>query len=247
MDQLAPFQQELITQSMAELKRQGATNAAMDAAVTPDQQAALAKQQYDRALKMGPLQDQLIQAQMDAMQGKISPEQEAAIQKQIEAGNSDIDTATQRGIGLISDELANSRGLRLTDTPILREATLLSRSGVDQKANLSRNIRSSALLGLPAQTAAIANNTNSIAEQARAFQADLQQRAYQNRLALSGQTSSSGIGLAGIGSSAGIGTLSALTSVRGKSTSGTEFDPAGLISAYGNLAKGIRPSAPGLG
>jgi len=199
----------------------------MDAAVTPEQRAAAAKSEFERSQRMGPMQDELMQMQLESLRrgGAASPEQieliKNATDASIAAGSADIDTSTQRGIGLISDELANSRGLRMTDTPILREATLLSRAGMDQKSSLINNLRAgeaTARLNLPLAIQQVQSGINlnqqGVAANAQQFAADLKQRAYQNRLALSGQTASGGIGLASVGSGAGVGTLGASLGAR---------------------------------
>ena len=246
IDQLAPFQKEMIELSLADLRRQGASSAAMDSAISPEDQAAFAKEEFERARKLGPIQDQILQMQLDAMQGKVSPEQQAAMEAAISAGSADIDAATQEGIGLISDELANSRGLRLTDTPILREATLLAESGLKQKSSLAKNIRATGMLQFPQISSGIGLGQQNLAEQTRAFQAELRQRAFQNRLALTGQTGSSGIGLATVGGGAGPSALSSLSGVRARTgtSSGTGFNPAQLLSSWGQFAGG---AARGIG
>lgn len=154
----------------------------------------------------------------------------------------DIDLSTKRGIGLISDELANSRGLRLSDSPITAEAGLLARAGEDQKASLIKNLRAgeaSARLNFPlaAQqiTSGINLNQQQLADAARLFQADLRQRAYQNRLTLTGTASSQGIGLASIGSPGG--TIGALAANRGR-TSTTESSGLNL-GGIGSVLSGI--------
>ena len=108
---------------------------------------------------------------------------------------------------MIADELANSRGLRLSDSPISSEAALLAREGLIQKGSLTRNMRaaeaSSALnYPLAAQQIFGAQNQNqqNILQSAQQFQASLRDRAYQNRLALTGPATTGGIGLASIGS-----------------------------------------------
>jgi len=243
LDALAPFQKELIELSLADMRRQGAESSAFDAAVSPDEQAAFAREEFDRARKLGPIQDQLLQAQLDAMQGKISPEQQQAMEAAIQAGSGDIDRATSEGIGLISDELANSRGLRLTDTPILREATMLAESGMEQKKSLSQNIRAQGMFQFPQLSSGIAMGQQNLAEATKAFQADLRQRAFQNRMALTGQASQSGIGLTSIGSGVGASQASTLAGTRGRTQTG--FDPASIITSYGNLARGIGMAAAG--
>ena len=211
VEALQPFQQELINLSLADLRRSGAINSAVDAAITPEQQAAFQKQEFERAQRLGPVQDELMQLQLDSLRrgGAATPEQLALIKQAadagIEAGSADIDLSTKRGIGLISDELANSRGLRLTDSPIMNEAGLLARSGEDQKANLIKSMRAgqaTAALNHPLAVQQLQSginlNTQSVASNAQQFQQELRQRAYQNRLALSGQTGQTGIGLSSI-------------------------------------------------
>lgn len=252
INNLQPFQQKLLELSMNDLDTQLASSKALNAAVTPEQQAALAKQDYDRALKMGPIQDELLQRQLDEVRrgGAATPEQldriKAAADAGISAGSADIDASTQRGIGLISDELANSRGLRLSDSPIGSEAALLAREGQVQKGSLIKNLRAgqaSAALNYPLAAGQLISGMNlsqqNVTDAAKAFQAELRQRAFQNRMTLSGQSSASGIGLAGLGNGAGVGAQSALASTRGRNVSGTGFDPAATINSYGNLARGI--------
>lgn len=211
VDALAPYQQDLITSAIKSLNTQNAYDDAVNAAVTPEQQAEAYKAEFERAQRLGPIQDELLQMQLDDLRrgGAATPEQEARIKAAadagIEAGSSDIDANTGRGIGLIADELANSRGLRLSDSPISGEAALLAREGEIQKGSLVKNLRAgeaAARLNYPLAAQQIQSGINlnqqSVATNAQQFQAELRQRAYQNRLALTGQTSQSGIGLASI-------------------------------------------------
>lgn len=211
VDALAPFQQELITSALKNLNSQNALDDAISGAVTPEQQAAAYKAEFERAQRLGPIQDELLQMQLDDLRrgGAATPEQEARIKAAadagIEAGSADIDASTGRGIGLIADELANARGLRLSDSPIKGEAAFLAREGEIQKGSLVKNLRAgeaAARLNFPLAAQQIQSGINlnqqSITAAAAQFNADLRQRAYQNRLALTGQTSQSGIGLASI-------------------------------------------------
>ncbi len=227
IDQLQPFQQELLNQSLAQLKRE----AIVGAAVTPEQQAALAKSEFERMQKMGPIQDELMQMQLDQLRsgGAATPEQlariKAATDAGIAAGGSDIDAATKEGIGMIADELANSRGLRLSDSPLSSEAALLARSGQTQKASLSKNLRASeasAALNYPLAVQQMQSGINmgqqNLNQSIQQFQQQLQQQAYQNRVALTGST---GLGLAGVGNGVGAQTLNTLSNARMNSGSKT--------------------------
>lgn len=266
LDQLQPFQQAMLKQSMADLQRQGALNSAYDAAITPEQQAAAAKSEFDRAQKMGPMQDQLLQMQLDQLKsgGAATPEQQQRIKEAtdaaITAGNTDIDASTQRGIGLIADELANSRGLRLSDSPIGSEAALLAREGVIQKGSLEKNLRAgqaSAVLNYPLAVQSLQGGINlgqqNVSQAAQQFQAQLRQQAVQNRMSMFGTSSNSGLGLASIGSGVGASTLGTLAnrSAQNKFISGSSFNPNETLLTYNKIAsdmsKGIGQGMLGMG
>lgn len=236
-------------------------------------QLALMQQQIAQANDLAPLQKQILTQQLEQLKngGRATPEQLDAIGKATDAaiasGTGDIDVQTKRGIGLISDELANSRGLRLTDTPIAREATLLTRSADDQKAGLIRSLRANqanAELNYPLAASGVANsvlaNQTGILQGAQQFQSQLQQQAYQNRLALSGSPSigsgiglssgfgptstyggagNFGIGLAGIGN--GGTALAALTQAR--LASGSKTTDSENTMGLGQIAQGIGTAA----
>src|SRR5687767_12517589 len=129
---LAPFQRELLDLSLADMKRNRADADALDRAISPEDRAKQQKDDFERAKRLGPVQDEIMQRQLEEIRrgGAATPEQlariKAAADAGISAGSADIDASTQRGIGLISDELANSRGLRLSDSPISSEAALLA-------------------------------------------------------------------------------------------------------------------------
>jgi len=216
IEQLQPFQKELLDLTLADLRRSGAESAAMNVAITPEQRATAAKSEFERSQRLGPIQDELLQLQLDQLRrgGAATPEQLALIKEAtgrgIEAGSADIDLSTKRGIGLIADELANSRGLRLTDSPIMNEAGFLARSGEDQKASLIKNLRAAeaqAALNYPLAVQNVQGGINlnqqSVAQNAQQFQAQLRQQAFQNRLALTGQTAQTGIGLSSISGRSG--------------------------------------------
>lgn len=255
INNLAPFQQKLLQQASDQLDASKAQQDAYSAAISPADLAAQQRAQFDQATKLGAQQSELADLQLAQLRqgGRATPEQLAQIKDAtdaaIAAGTGDINTQTQRGIGLIADELANSRGLRLSDTPITREATLLTRSGNDQIASLTKNLRASqasAALNFPLAVQGVQSGINinqqNIAQAAQDFQAQLRQQAYQNRLALTGQAGSGGIGLASIGG--GTGALNTLTNARlnsGSRTSDTSNDTgsAGTLQAVGSLAAGV--------
>lgn len=259
VEALQPFQQELLSLSLENLRREKASTAALDAAVSPDEQAKFARDEFLRAQRLGPMQDELLKLQLDQIRsgGAATPEQLARIKKATDAGilagSADIDASTQRGIGLIADELANARGLRLSDSPIKGEAALLAREGEIQKGSLTKNLRAAeatSALNYPLAANQVMSGINlsqqNLASATQNFQAQLRQQAFQNRLAMTGQTGSTGIGLAGIGS--GNGALNALTTSRMNSgTRTTTGDNPVNLQGIGAVASGAAAIAPFLG
>lgn len=255
LDQIQPFQQQLLDLSLADLRRQGTNSAAMDAAVSPEQQAAAYKADFERSQRLGPAQDELMQLQLDQLRrgGAATPEQVASIKAATDAGiasgSADIDASTQRGIGMIGDELANSRGLRLSDSPIGSEAALLAREGVVQKGSLIKGMESAgatARLNFPLAAqqvqSGIASNQQQLATAAQQFQAGLRNQAFQNRLALTGQAQSGGIGLASINDGGrALGALQANRFANTSSTQNMQTNPGFLQVAggLGQFASGI--------
>lgn len=251
IDQLAPFQQQMLQIALDQMQQQAAQDKVINGAVSPEEQAALTRQQYQSALKAGPMQDEILQRQLDTIRlnGAASPEQLAMIKSAadtaITSANSDIDANTSRGIGLISDELANSRGLRLSDSPMSSEAALLAREGEIQKGGVEKSLRANqanATLNYPlavqgVQTAS-ANASSQIAQAAQTFQQTLRQKAFENRMSITGNATSTGLGLASVGG--GNAALSALANrnLAGATKTGTETRGLGLAD-YSNLAGGI--------
>jgi len=244
VDQLQPFQKQLLELSMSDLQRTGKINAAMDAAITPEQQAAAAKSDFERAQRLGPIQDELLTLQLEQLRrgGAATDEQKALIKAAadagISAGSGDIDASTQRGIGMIADELANSRGLRLSDSPIKAEAAFLAREGEIQKGSLVKGMRAAeaqSVLNYPLAAQQLQSGINlsqqNIASATQQFQAELRQRVYQNRLALTGQVAQTGIGLASIGGNTS-GAIGAFERSRGstQTTSGGGMSMGGVGS-----------------
>lgn len=71
--------------------------------------------------------------------------------EQLAMGSSDLDAQFTEGLGILRDELAPSRGLRPSDSPIMDRGGLLLKENLRQKAQLGRSVRadtSSRLLDL---------------------------------------------------------------------------------------------------
>jgi len=242
INELAPYQKQLLDYAMSNNTRQNAYQTALDAAITPADQAAAQAAQFKSTAALAPIQQQMAQLQLDALKqgGRATDQQKAdiasATDAALAAGTGDINTQTQRGIGMIADQLANARGLRLSDAPIGQEAALLTRAGNDQIASLTNNLRANqagatlnyplAVQGLMSGINTNASNTNQAAQQ---FQAQLQQMAAQNRASMGGAASGLGLGLSNIGTNG---------SALNYSSGGSSNKSAGLAD-YGALASGI--------
>lgn len=246
---LAPFQRELLEASLAGLRSQTELDKALGGAISPADQAALLKANFEREKKLGPIQDQILEMQLANMRGELTPAQQAAVDAQIKAGFGDIDTATSESLGIISDEVANSRGLRLSDSPIMREAGELAKHAIKQKASFAGNLRAQALFQMPGQSAGIGLAQQQLAEGTKQFQAQLRQQAAQNRMALTGQSLSSGIGLATAGGGAGSSALSALSGVRTANTAraGWTFSPANVMGGHAQFGTMVSKMIGGIG
>ena len=245
-----PYNDQLQQYSQGQLTQQQNYQNAMNAAVSPAEQAAAYKQQFTDAANTSQMQQQLAQMQMDSLKqgGRATDQQKAdiasATDASIAAGNAGIDTNTQRGIGMISDELGNARGLRLSDAPIGSEAALLTRAGTDQKAQLESGMRAnqaSAVLNYPLAVQGMQSGINAGQQNSNAaftqFSNGLQQQAYQNRTSMTGPTLTSGLGLSGI--SAGNGALQAYNSGRPTTTTGSGSNGSQGLAGLGGLLGGI--------
>ncbi len=247
----APLNAQLLAQAQQGVTAQNAYQTALDAAISPQDQAAAAATQFKNAGTLSSDQMQLAQMQIDALkQGGVATDQQKqaiadATNAAITAGTGDINTQTQRGIGMISDELANSRGLRLSDSPIGSEAALLTRAGSDQVASLTNNLRAnqaSATLNYPLAVqglqSGINTNQQNMNQSFQNFQDQLRQQATTNRLAMTGPAITQGLGLSSIGG--GASAIGALDRSRGTTTTGdtSSFNPLGT-AGIGGLASGI--------
>src|SRR5579864_2383404 len=253
----APLNQQLINQASQQLTSQNAYQTALDAAISPQQQAQAAATQFQNAGTLSNDQIQLAQmqlAQLQAGPGATPQEQQQiaqATQAAETAGVGDINTQTQQGLNMISDQLANSRGLRLSDSPIGSEAALLEQQQGNQISSLVNNLaanQANATLNYPLavqglQSSISSNQQNSNAA-FQAFQSQLQQQAATNRLALTGPAITSGLGLAS-GNPAG----SALGAFNNGSTTTAPLSLSGLgqlgsgIGAVGGLFSGSGATA----
>ncbi len=131
------------------------------------------------------IQDLGKQYVLNALQGKppeLSPEQKSLLDTTYGAAQ----TSGQQEIDRYARELAGSRGLALSDSPVAREALL-------QTGNLQTQLQGSkaaAQLNMPQQQ-------QIFGESVRQFQEQLKQNAIANRMAIAAQAGNTGLGMAG--------------------------------------------------
>lgn len=206
------------------------------------------------ARELEPIQKELLQRQLEQIRsgGAATPEQVALIDQATEAalesGQSDIErfqtTATER----LREELAPSLGLRPGDTPILDRGARIAEEATRQFGQLTSNLRganATARLNFPLAagsfTSGLSQFQQGLADAQQQFSQQLRESAALNRLNLSGAKTSAGLNLAtGVPSNIS-GALSALSNIRGttSTTSGGGFNPIAAIGATGGFLQGL--------
>jgi len=167
-------------------------------------------EQLARQEAFGSAQDELLQIEMDRIRsgGAATEEQKRLINEsteaQIDRGSSDIAAFGQQQLDIIKDQLAPSRGLRPSDTPIQDRGFLLGGELARQQGNLVSDLRgqqAQAELNFPLAAnqanASLSQFQQQLGESAGQFQSQLQQQAFSNRLNLFGQIGQAGLGLVG--------------------------------------------------
>lgn len=158
---------------------------------------------------------------------------DSAISEAIGAGSSDIDAAFTDTLGLLSQEVAPSRGMRMSDSPILDRGSKLAMEAIRQKSQLARNLRTQGaqqMLEFPLRRGEAMRVSS---DALKTFQEELRQRAFANRAALLGAIQSGGLGLAGAGGAAGANALSSLTQSRLANPTQTVSDPFRVAQGIG--------------
>ncbi len=209
----------------------------------------------ERALELQPIEDELIQRQLEIIRsgGAATPEQQAAIegvrQSSLESGERDINRFQEEATGRLRSELAPSLGLRPTDSPILDRGALIGQEAVRQQGDLASNLATAsanAELNFPLAAnqvqGALSISQQQLASSANQFQQQLVQQAFLNRQRVVGDTGNQGLGLASIGSGGfpGLGTGGQISNSSSKSGGGL----GSILSGGGSLLSGA--SAAGL-
>ena len=174
-------------------------------ALSEEQRAGLVQGYYDQALAGGQRGEEISEIGMERIRsgGGASPEQlaniRAAADAELESGLGDISRFAGQQIEAVGSELAPRLGLHRSDTPILDRGNRISGEAVNAAGRLVSDVRgreAQARLSYPL-AASQANLAQASAGFSRAdVLADLNQRAFQNRLDLTGQVGQQGLGLA---------------------------------------------------
>jgi hypothetical protein len=235
--QLADLQRFQFDLAEPGLRRSAAEQEAYNKLFTPEQQAQQLADQTAQAAKMRALAIEDLERG-----GAASPEQVKLIGEatdaQIEGARSDIEEFQQRGMRLLSRELAPSLGLRPGDTPILDRGGELQQEGLRQFGQISRGARAAeaqARLNFPLAVSNLMGNQINFNTAAQDFQSSLRQQSFNNRMAQLGQTGNVGLGLTGAPFNSA-GSLAALQQPRLASatqTTGGFGHTASLINAGG--------------
>lgn len=211
-------QTELAQFQLEELRRQTDLQAAEQERLEPllaqleelqPLQLDLAKQDLTRALELGPIQDELLQLELENIKrgGAATPTQieliGQATELGIEAGESDIARFQQEATERIAQELAPALGLRPTDTPVQDRAARVASEAVRQQGQLVTGLRqaeATAKLNFPLAAQQLQSSQTQfqqqLAEATSQFQGQLRNTAFLNRLRLSEQPQRFGLGLA---------------------------------------------------
>lgn len=257
IDQQAPFTNALLAGATELLPIQLDVMKQQLAALNDPEQKALQQELTAQARRNIPINDQIVQLQLDQLKrnGAATPEQAALIDQQtkaaMESGTSDINAARDQALSDVKDFAASS-GFQTRDSPVLDRANLVGRESVRQTGKLASDLSSanaSAKLNFPMAAASLnnatANSTSSVMSAAAQFQAQLQASANANRMQfLSGlQGALGGAGAQGLGVAtinSGIPqTIGALNAGRGSTstTTGGGTDNTGaIIGGLGSAA-----------
>ena len=177
---------------------------------SPEYQATRAKQnqlnsaQLDSAIRNLPIQDELLQRQLDEIRrgGAATDEQKRLIadvsDRALASGETDVNRFLGQGLDQIRNQMAPARGMRPNDAPMIDAAQRVLEEATRQQGQLTNNIRGAqaqAELNFPLNAGQVTNQWNQwqqgFNQDMNQFLSGLNQQARQNRTALMGQLFSS--------------------------------------------------------
>ena len=169
------------------------------------ERAGFTREFFEQSLAGGRRAGEISDIEMQRIRsgGVATPEQLATIRRasesELASGLGDIGRFAESQREKVGSELAPRLGLHRSDTPILDRGNRIGAAAVDAAGRLVSDVR-----GRQAQSELnfpLAASQSNVAQQGLGFGradvlADLNQRAFQNRLNLTGQTGQQGLGLA---------------------------------------------------
>lgn len=204
---------ELVAPAVAEAR-------ALNEILTPEERAEVAREQFERERRLGPIQDELLQAELERIRrgGAASPEQlaliEEATERAITAGERDISRFRDESLSSIREELAPSLGLRPGDTPLIERGSDVANRAGELQQDLVTNLRAgqaTAALNFPlAVDQQLSSQSNFQLERARAieeFRTRLRESSLQARASLASQQGGGLIAGTGANISSGLNSL----------------------------------------
>jgi hypothetical protein len=213
-----------------------------------DAQAAEMERQGARAKELEPIQDELLQRELEAIRrgGAASPEQMAAIDDAIGSSQSRGEIDINRFLGEsfegLREELAPSMGLRPTDTPIFDRGARIAAEGVRQQGALTETLagaRANATLNFPLAAQQVQSGQiqfqQGLMQAQNQFQQQLRDAAFTNRLRLTG--TQGGLGVSLIGASSPI--APSFGGSQTTTTRGGGFGIGQVLGGVGGLASGL--------
>lgn len=167
------------------------------AGLTPEAQAKADVEAQQRAQRMGGIEEQLANLQLEAVKngGKATPDQIAQIDAATGAaqktGEADIERFRTATLRQINEETASASGLRPTDTPIVRLSERAGEEAARQQGVLTSTLagaNANARLNFPLAagqfTSAASTAQQGLSQSASQFSQQLQMRAQDNRFRL---------------------------------------------------------------
>ena len=172
-------------------------------------QDQLREQDLQRALRLGPIQEELLTSELERVRrGPAATDEQKrligeATEAALTAGRSDIGRFRELNLESLREELAPSLGLRPTDSPILDRGARIAEEAARQEGQLVsrlRGVQATAELNFPLAASQLQSAQTqfqqTLAEDTKRFQETLRQRAFTNRLNLTGQIGGQQIALA---------------------------------------------------
>lgn len=177
-------------------------------ALSEEERAGLVQRYYDQALTGGARAEEISEIEMDRIRrgGVASPEQLANIQAtygaELETGLGDISRFATQQREAVGSELAPRLGLHRSDTPILDRGNRIGAEALNAASRLVSDVRgreAQARLSYPLAASQAESQMNQAQQGINWSRSDvlaqLNQQAFQNRLALTGQVGQQGLGL----------------------------------------------------